>query len=94
MILNIDYKILTSCLSAKMITLLLNLIDDEQVGYMPNQYIEENHMHIQSLIDFVNNNKLAGIIMFIDFEKAYDSVHWKFLIESLRYFNFGDRFIK
>ena len=36
-------------------------------------------MHIQSLIYFVNDNKLAGIIMFIDFEKAYNSVHWNFL---------------
>ena len=36
MILNIDYKILTSCLSARMKNVLPNLIDDEQVGFMPN----------------------------------------------------------
>ena len=51
-------------------------------------------MHIQSLIDFIKDNKLAGIIMFIDFEKAYDSVYWEFLVEALRCFNFGDKFIK
>ena len=51
-------------------------------------------MQIQSLIDFINESKLAGIIMFIDFEKAYDLVHWVFLIESLRCFNFEDKFIK
>ena len=55
MILIIDYKILTSCLSARMKTVLPNLIDDEQVGFIPNQYNEENLMHIQSLIDFIND---------------------------------------
>ena len=61
---------------------------------MPNQYIEENLMLIQSIINFVNDNKLAGIIMFIDFEKAYDLVYWKFHIEYLRNFNCRDKFIK
>ena len=32
--------------------------------------------------------------MFTDFKKTYDLVYWEFLIESLRYFNFGDKFIK
>ena len=32
--------------------------------------------------------------MFIDYQKAYASVHWKFLIESLRYLNFRDKFIQ
>ena len=36
MILKIDYKILTSCLSARMKAVLPYLIDDEQVGFMPN----------------------------------------------------------
>ena len=28
-------------------------------------------------------------MLFIDFEKAFDSVEWEFLIESLKEFNFG-----
>ena len=51
-------------------TVLPNLIDDEQVHFMPNQYIEENPMHIKSLIHFINDEILAGMIVFIDFEKA------------------------
>ena len=32
--------------------------------------------------------------MFIDFEKAFDSVSWKFMYKVLRYYNFSEEFIK
>ena len=31
--------------------------------------------------------------MFIDFEKSYNSGPWEFLIESVSYFNVGDKFV-
>jgi hypothetical protein len=35
-----------------------------------------------------------GILINIDFEKAFDSVNWEFMIMSLEKFNFGPSFIK
>ena len=32
--------------------------------------------------------------MLIDFEKAFDSISWKFLYRVLKYFGFGPDFIK
>ena len=32
--------------------------------------------------------------MFIDFEKAFDSVSWKFMYKVLRYYNFSEEFVK
>ena len=30
-----------------------------------------------------------GLLMFIDFEKAFDSIEWAFIERALNYFNFG-----
>ena len=31
----------------------------------------------------------TGLLMFIDFEKAFDSIEWAFIERVLTYFNFG-----
>ena len=32
--------------------------------------------------------------MFIDFEKAFDSVSWKFMYQVLRHYSFSEEFVK
>ena len=32
--------------------------------------------------------------MFIDFEKPFDSVSWKFMYKVLRHYNFSEEFVK
>ncbi len=42
---------------------------------------------------FTEQNKLPGILLSIEFEKAFDSLNWKFLYNTLEYLNFGNIFI-
>ena len=37
-------------------------------------------------------NDISGILLTIDFEKAFDSISWSFIDESLRAYNFGSKF--
>ena len=39
------------------------------------------------------NKNIDGLLMLIDFEKAFDSVSWKFLYKTLNFFNFGEDII-
>lgn len=38
---------------------------------------------------YLEENNQSGLLLLIDFEKAFDSIEWKFLIKALESFNFG-----
>ena len=44
---------------------------------------------ILDIIDYSESLKLPGILLFIDFEKAFDSIEWDFLYQLQEAFNFG-----
>ena len=46
------------------------------------------------MIDHTERSELPGMMIFIDFEKAFDSIEWCFLCKCLEAFNFGLEFMK
>ena len=45
-------------------------------------------------IEHTMNRDISGILVAIDFEKAFDSLNFEFLLRVLHAFNFGPSFIK
>ena len=88
-LLNTDYKILTKGLASRLKKVLPSIIDHDQTGFLEGRYIGENIRTISDLIDYTSLKDMPGIILLIDFEKAFDMVHWNFIIKCLKYFNFG-----
>ena len=43
-------------------------------------------------MEYTKVKKLPGLLLFIDFEKAFDSLEWDFLEKCLEKFNFGPEF--
>ena len=93
-LLNTDYKILTKLLAIRLQKVISSLISRDQSGYIKGRFIGENIRNIYDIIDFTALNNIEGMIVAIDFEKAFDSISWEFLFETLKCFNFGDNFIK
>ena len=48
---------------------------------------------IGDIMDFTKTNNLPGLMITIDFEKAFDSPSLDFLIMTLKKFSFGDSII-
>jgi len=93
-LLNTDYKILTKLLATRLQQILPNIINEDQKGCIKGRYIGENIRTILDILQYTNSQVNAGLIMFLDFEKAFDTVSWDFLFQTLKAFNFGETFIK
>ena len=74
--------------------LLPELIHDNQSGYIPGRWIGENIRSILDIMQYTQSKKLPGILLFIDFEKAFDSLELDYLNRCLQLFNFGHDLIR
>ena len=92
-LLNTDYKILTKCLAIRIRQVLPSIIDCDQSGFMKDRYIGENIRTVADLIEYTSLKNSPGIILLLDFEKAFDTIRWSFIMKSLKLFNFGQSFI-
>jgi len=75
-------------------SVLPRLINKDQTGFMKGRFIGENIRLIDCIIRYAAENNIPGLLLFIDFEKAFDSLEWSFIYESMRYFGFGPSIIK
>ena len=91
-LLNVDYKIATKALATRLKKVLPSIISNSQTGYLEGRFIGENIRHIADVLQFTLDQNLSGIAVFLDFEKAFDSLEWDFLRKALQAFNLGENF--
>ena len=85
-LLNVDYKILTKVIAKRIEKVLSTLINPDQTGYVKGRYIGEN---VRLIYDLIHYTDQKGIAIFLDFKKAFDSIEWNYLLQTLQFFNFG-----
>jgi hypothetical protein len=93
-LLNVDYKIGTKAIAERLKQLLPKIIHSNQVGYVKGRQITDNIRTVSDIFFYTKQKNIPGIIINIDFQKAFDSVDWEFLSATLEKFNFGQSFIK
>ena len=88
-LLNTVYKIASSCIAERIKNVLPKIIGEEQKGFLTGRYIGENIRMLYDVLAFTESHDLPGIVMLIDFEKAFDSISWSFIKKTLDFFDFG-----
>ncbi len=91
---NIDYKILAFVLADRLQRVISSLVNNEQTAYIKNRFIGENVRLLLDIMDMSEKTQTPGILLFLDFKKAYDSLEWKFMFKALEKFGFGQDFLK
>ena len=92
-LLNCDYKIAAKAVAMRMKRVLPDIISNDQTGFLKGRLIGENVRLLNSVISYAEQQNVPGMLLFIDFEKAFDTLEWNFLEKTLRFYNFGDSLI-
>ena len=69
-----------------------NLINEDQTRSISNRYIGENTRLIYDIMFCTEKYKIPGLLLLIDFEKAFDSIVWTFISKVLDLLYFGPIF--
>ncbi len=91
---NCDYKILAFVLASRLQKVMPMLVSDEQTAYIKKRFIGENIRLLEDIMQYAENNNIPGAFLFLDFEKAFDSLEWEFMFKTLDRLNFGPIFKK
>lgn len=64
------------------------MIHHNQTGYVEDRYIGKTIRSIFEIMDFTVKENIPGLLIFVDFQKAFDSPERDFLVSYLEAFNF------
>ena len=92
-LLNITYKIGSGCIASRIRKVLPSIIDFDQTGFMTDRFTGDNIRLIYDTLNFSKVHKKRGLLLLIDFEKAFDSVAWSFIKKAFSFYNFKNDII-
>lgn len=73
--------------------MLPKLIGEVQTAFLGGRCILDGVLIANEVVDWWRKSKKKGIILKLDFEKAYDSVNWEFLLSMMVNFGFGEKWV-
>ena len=88
-LLNTDIKIASAAIANRLKKVLPFIISDTQNGFIKGRFIGENTRLLYDLMHYLEYHNMSGLLLLVDFEKAFDSIDWIFLKKALNSFNFG-----
>nr|GEU40487.1 RNA-directed DNA polymerase, eukaryota, reverse transcriptase zinc-binding domain protein [Tanacetum cinerariifolium] len=77
------YKIIAKILVNRLVGVLEDIVNEVQSAFITERQILDGHFILNEVIQWCKLKKKQSLIFKVDFEKAYDSVRWDFLDDSL-----------
>lgn len=92
-LINVDAKIGSKAIALRLQKVLAEIIHFNQNAYVKGRTILDAVRTIDDILEYTERKKINGLLVAIDFQKAFDSVNRNFMIEVLSAFNFGPSLI-
>ena len=83
------YKLISATVANRLKPTLDKIIGKSQMAYSPGRYIAECTRNTYDIFTHAKENNLPGMLLLVEFEKAFDSVNFQFIVTTLEIFGFG-----
>ena len=84
-LLNLDYKIASKAIAKRIERVLKRLINTDQTGFIKDRYIGQNIRLINDILEQTVAQNIPGILLQLDFKKAFDTIECKFIQKTLQF---------
>uniref|UniRef100_A0A670I0E5 Reverse transcriptase domain-containing protein n=1 Tax=Podarcis muralis TaxID=64176 RepID=A0A670I0E5_PODMU len=92
-LLNVDYKIFADILANRFKKVLNEVIHKDQAGFLPGRHLFDNTRNIIDILELLQTDiNTKAVLIFIDAEKAFDNISWKFMKKNLEGMGVGKGF--
>jgi mannosylglycoprotein endo-beta-mannosidase len=82
-LINVIFKFVTKAYAIRLSPLAHRTIDRSQTAFIKGRCLHEGVVALHEIVHELRSKKLRGLLLKLDFEKAYDRVNWDFLREVL-----------
>ena len=80
--LSVVYKLCSAAIANRIKPLLHKIIDNTQCGFVQGRYIGECTRLVYDMLQYTENYQIPGMLVLIDFQKAFDSISWNFIYKT------------
>ena len=80
-------KVLANILAPR----LNSLVSNCQSAFIKKRSIHDNFLYVQSAVKRLHKQKILALFMKLDIHKAFDTVHWGYLLETMQALGFRQR---
>ena len=89
-LLNVDSNIASKAIAKRIKKVLPQLIHTDQIGFMKvDRFFGQNMRLLCDLLEQTELENIPGILLQLDFRKAFDTIEWPLIQQVLTIFNFG-----
>jgi hypothetical protein len=80
----VSFKIFTKVAANRLVGIVGRLISPTQTAFISGRNILEGVVVLHETIHELHRKRMSGVVLKIDFEKAYNKVNWDFIFQTLR----------
>ena len=89
----VTYKLASGALANRLISVLDKIISKTLRGFIAGRQKSDCTRLIYDIMQMAENRALPGLLLLIVFQKAFYSILWDFLYNTLNFFGFHEKFI-